>query len=592
MTAPAYIRRTEGGCRSSGRARRAVEAATIALAGALTVAGPSSGQAASAVRSDTTRPTPGRVWDRDLWRAAELAGATGLSSWLIVSPDQAAHRRCSGSVPEVYEATGADCRLELLPPTLNSAFLSGYPRDRDNGVLWAGRGLSTAASAGVSGAWGPFSAALHPVVAYQENRAFETLTRPRPGFSPYSHPWRPLDWPQRMGVDPFWTIHPGQSYVRADAFGVAAGASTSNMWWGPGVRNSIMLSDAAPGFPHLFVGTSRPTSVWIGRVEGRVVWGWLSESDHFDDDPGNDRTFLTGFVGAFEPGWIPGLYLGAARVLHMNIPEEGLGAGAYLSPFGLEVFADALIEDAGTWRDETNQQIALYARWALPESGFETYAEWARNDRSQNLDDFIQEPDHSQAYILGFQKVFAGDRRWVRLQGELTHLERSITSTDRGLGPYYYHSEVIQGYTHRGQLLGAWIGPGSSSQFLGLDLFRPWGRIGGYLERVRFNTDAYYRYQPRWGALGPGGPINPPENRLCKCGDWVHDVELTAGVRGVAFWRGVEVAPELAYSYRLHRNFYKEDRNWTLGLDLRWVPGFSYEPLFRPRSATTRPPES
>ncbi len=57
----------------------------------------------------------------------------------------------------------------------------------------------------------------------------------------YMDPWygTSLDMPQRFGADPFWTLSPGQSYLRLDHAGLAAGVSTENMWWGPAVRNSI-----------------------------------------------------------------------------------------------------------------------------------------------------------------------------------------------------------------------------------------------------------------------------------------------------------------------------------------------------------------
>src|SRR5699024_10219580 len=111
------------------------------------------------------------------------------------------------------------------------------------------------------------------------------------GHSPYNYPERPtgIDWPQRFGDNSVRSNELGQSYVRFDAYGLAAGVSTENLWWGPAQRYPILMSNTAPGFPHIFAGTGRPLDIYIGKLELEAIWGRLSESDYFDNDPDNDR---------------------------------------------------------------------------------------------------------------------------------------------------------------------------------------------------------------------------------------------------------------------------------------------------------------
>ena len=56
-----------------------------------------------------------------------------------------------------------------------------------------------------------------------------------------------------------------------------------------------------------------------------------------------------------------------------------------------------------------------------------------------------------------------------------------------GAPTFYVHTAAVEGYTNLGQLLGAAIGPGSNSQFLGLDRYTSRGRWGVFFERVRYD---------------------------------------------------------------------------------------------------------
>jgi hypothetical protein len=69
--------------------------------------------------------------------------------------------------------------------------------------------------------------------------------------------------------------------------------------------------------------------------------------------------------------------------------------------------------------------------------------------------------------------------------------------TDRSLPLGFYASQrVPQGYTQRGEVIGAATGPGSSSQWMAADLsVRRWN-VGLEGERIRWDDDAYYATSP------------------------------------------------------------------------------------------------
>lgn len=526
----------------------------------------------------------------DYSRASELAGAAPLRPRLI---RRAVGEReiplCSDGPESLWQerlprdtasAPGA-LRFGLLSPGLVVYANSAYPTDRNDGALWRGRGVSASLQAGAEAlwdlGWGLVSATLAPMFLFQENRVFEVRAVDAAGYSPYIYPWHTglIDWPQRFGDRAFSSFEWGQSQLRLDVRGWTAGISSENLWWGPAAHYPLLMSNTAPGFPHVFIGTARPLATPIGNVEGQLIWGWLRESDHFDLGVWNDRRLLASVVVDYEPRWLPGLFLGAARSYMAHMPQDGIGLAEYI-----ELPYIAIRENPQGFSNAAadNQIFSIFARWAFPEVGFEAYAEWAREDHWEDLDDLLMEPDHGQAYMLGFQKVVSSGARWVRLYGEAAHLQASNTYRSGRGAPVtiYTHSQLLQGYTHRGQLLGAAIGPGSDAQILGADMFGRWGMVGLFLERVRWDNDAYYENWARfYGYRG-------------------HDVELTAGIRHQFFDGNFQIGWGLARSSRKNRNFLgldgispalRVETNWALDLAVSWSPGTRPAQLPPPVSA-------
>jgi len=434
---------------------------------------------------------------------------------------------------------------------LTAVYNSDHPWGTNDGALWAGRGASAALVAGTRLTWGPLSATLMVQENYAQNRDFPLWPPNAPGYSPYAYPWNPrnIDWPQRFGDRSFWAFDWAQSDLRLNLGHFTAGLSNENLWWGPAVRNPILMSNTAPGFPHLDLGVGRPVNVGVGTLETRLVWGRLRESDYFDTVSANDHRLFTGFTLGLRPRWIPGLTLGLSRVLYTT--WDSLRIQDFVDVFQ-PFFKDQIATPTDPeGSDDRDQLLSLVARWVLPASGFETYVEWARNDHARNLRDFILEPDHSQAYTLGFAQLLGSRAAPLRLRGEWTHLGRSPTFQVRAEPTYYVHHIVRQGYTQKGQLLGAGIGPGSDAQYLGLDRYHAGGRWGFYLQRVRWNDDAYYRMYGR-----PGGRDG-------------HDVELTAGGSLLRFVGRVDVGLELAVSREINR-YYQIGTNAT-NVTVKWT---------------------
>lgn len=506
----------------------------------------------------------------DFARAAEIVGRTPARPRLLRrSAPHGVVSLCGGEIPwgrrlEPVAPGGPGPSLHILPVTTAHEFNSAYPRDRNNGARWAGRGLSSTLTGGVRLRWGPFSAQVAPELNHHQNRAFHiqpARVHESEGFSAYVYPGHPglIDLPQRFGDEPFSSVEPGQSYVRVAGRGVAAGVSTENVWWGPAMEQPILLGNSAPGFPHVFLGTSRPIGIGIGTLSATSFWGRLSESDYFDSDTDNDHRLFAGLGFAFQPRSLEELSLGIGRMYTGPMRPGTLSPWAFFyEPYY------ALLEN----RDDDNELLGVFARWVFPESDVEIYGEWVREDHWADMDDLLAEPDHTLGYVVGIQKVVRRGSRWLRLHGELFRLQIGPEPyrSGRGITTFFTHNRLPQGYTHRGQMLGAPAGPGSGGERIAADLFTRHGLLGLFFGRTSYDEDAYYsRHLIQGRTRG--------DNR---------DRELTVGLRQLYFLGDFDLSWEASWSHRRNRAFIglsrEGDGNFpenNVGLELgaSWRPG-------------------
>ncbi|MEO7360378.1 MAG: capsule assembly Wzi family protein, partial [Gemmatimonadaceae bacterium] len=203
--------------------------------------------------------------------------------------------------------------------------------------------------------------------------------------------------------------------------------------------------------------------------------------------------------------------------------------------------------------DDKDQLASVTARWLLPESGAEFYAEYARNDFAGGFTDLVQEPDHARGFTIGFAKTLPVATGALVLRAENTTLGQTATRELRPGAVFYVHGIVNEGYTNRGQLLGASIGPGSNAQFLGLDRYTSRGRYGIFAERIRYDDD--YSFAALQGR---------------EDGYLSQQVDLSAGVSVLRFSGPWDFGATLAMTRELNRYFIHQNNvtNWRLTFNL------------------------
>ncbi|MDB5231152.1 MAG: hypothetical protein JWN76_1957 [Chitinophagaceae bacterium] len=372
--------------------------------------------------------------------------------------------------------------------------------------LYPAAGFQQRISLGLKARFWKFSIDLQPEWVTAANTKPDGLAQ---GFDPpnywghyYEYVINKIDQPSRFGPDKINKWFPGQSAIRFNPGKLSFGLSTENIWWGPGLRNALTMTNNAPGFLHFTFNTSRPLKTRIGSFEGQYIAGQLdssgitpyentikgSSSGYFPKI--NDTRFITGLVITWQPRWIPNLYVGFTRI-------------SYLYGHDMSGLKDVL--PLPFFNNNTPKKARLgsmFFRYAMPEDHAEFYFEYGRADRPANPVNIFQDIIPT-GYVGGLRKLFALNRgnQFIEFSAEVAHLQlpdaelfidNNFSRTTSKTNSWYTHAYIRQGYTNDGQVLGAAIGPGSNSQTLNLGWVNQLKKIGIQLERIIHNNDFYY----------------------------------------------------------------------------------------------------
>lgn len=442
----------------------------------------------------------------------------------------------------------------LLRPEAGLVYHSALPLSRNDGVVWAGRGSTLQATAGLRAQWGPLQLQLAPVLFAAQNAAFALTDNGQTGDLRYGDARFPgsIDLPQRFGAGQYARLDAGESSLTLEGGGLSGGLSTGRISWGPAREHNLVMGTNAGGFLHAFVGTQRPLDIWIGSVEARLIGGRLAQSSLSPVDTGNPDRFTSALIGRFSPRGARWLELGAIRVMQVRWPAAGPTLSQVLRPL------QDIISDPSTGAEPNqnteNQFASAFVRVAVPRSGLEVYAELSREDFAGNTRWLIAEPEDLAALMLGVSRSQRRpDGSLVVLRGELVngetaHVERGDRNLTRPIPPYTHHL-TRQGLTNRGQLLGSVLAYGGAGGTLSYERYTAQGRVRWSVER-----------QLRLDWLPTGG--NPGTRHAETLYTLRYDRLRFVGERE---W-GLTVAP----GYVLNRNAQAGNDLWNVELGLRW----------------------
>lgn len=407
----------------------------------------------------------------------------------------------------------------LLPASVLTSLNTFAPMGWNDGAMIPAKGLQTYVTAGFFAKYKALSFQLMPEFVYAENRDFETFSLQGSYRAPMLVLWNSTDIPERFGTSSYSRFRLGQSALRLSSRSVSVGISTENLWWGPGFRNSLIMSNNAPGFLHGTFNSVKPLKTFLGSFEFQLIGGRLEGSGiqplasdyivngiNYLEPKSTDARYISAITLNYQPRWVPGLFLGFTRAFHLYTSDMGSGFSDVF-PFLLPLEKKNLPFEDAKRRD---QLASFNLRWVFPASNVEVYGELGYNDYKNSFWDWLTSMEHSRAYILGIRKVFKqSPGRYIRLAIENTTMEMTADRLVRNNGPWYRHDFVRHGYTNEGQVLGAGIGPGSNLQTFDLAFVRPSSIAGFSIERYAHNMDYYYdafkNYDSKWVDLMWGG---------------------------------------------------------------------------------------
>lgn len=375
--------------------------------------------------------------------------------------------------------------LRILPLQLSFKNNTHHPYGWNDEGMLAAKGVQTILSGGLYTRYGPVSVQLQPQWVRAQNPDFEhngSWGAPTTGL--YSK------------------LLPGQSSALIHVGGFAMGASTQNLWWGPGQFSSLLLSNNAPGFTHFTVGTTQPLCLPIGSIEAQLVAGRLDEDsataglfENFHLKPAtltDQWRYFNAVVVTFQPSFFKHFYIGGTRAFQVY-KEDFQALGGQIIQRYLPVLTNIFKSkgDDPTGGASRDQQLSLFTRWLFPKAHAEFYFEYGWNDHKDNFRDFGLDPVHAAAYIVGGKKLLPLKRGdYIEVSGEYTHMAQPVDYVLRNAGNWYLHGGVSQGMTHQRQILGAGSGVGNNVQTLKTTWVSGFKRLGITVQRIQHDPRA------------------------------------------------------------------------------------------------------
>lgn len=465
----------------------------------------------------------------DYYRRQQLLGADSIKTSFMIRPvHQAILPAGSDSLAGLNKLlfSNADQKMQVyaLPVVWQQQYNSHHPYSLNDGLMIPAKGYQTLFSAGIYARAGFLSIQLRPEFVFAQNASFiQSIEAPLESNVNKSliNYYNSVDAPERMGNAAYHRLSWGQSSIRINWRALSFGISNENLWWGPGVHNSLLMSNAAPGFKHLTLNTVRPLLTGIGSFEGQLVAGRLEGSGVTHPllkAKNTDWRYLSGVAITWQPKWVTGLFVGFDRTFTSYSKSLGKNLAYYLPFFSSLSKKSYQVSDSENTEDKRkrDQIFSMFAKWVMPESKAEIYIQYGKEDHNWDLRDMLVEPEHSRAYIAGFRKLLPlkGDQdEFIQVGLEFTQME-SGSKGIRNAGTWYLHSQVKNGYTHMGQFLGASGGP-DNVQHLDVAWVKDLKRIGFSFERRVHNNTLYYKMfnssiEPRrhWVDLGFSGQLD------------------------------------------------------------------------------------
>ncbi|REG91493.1 capsule assembly Wzi family protein [Algoriphagus antarcticus] len=404
--------------------------------------------------------------------------------------------------------------LELLPVLSTTVYNSNRPYGWGNFSMMNSVGIQSLLSPGVYGNLLFLKFQFRPEYIASQNKRYQGF---KDSFDDQIinnrfRLWNFGDSPERFSKDYNSFAWWGQSYISLNAGPIELGASTQNIWWGPGQFNALIFSNNARGMKHLYLRTSRPANIFIGKLESEIIVGRAEDSGILPSQNqflnqayarpfSGDWRYVSGINILFQPVFLPGFFLGFSRTFQQYndmVEKSFRGRFPIFESFQKKkLFTNEnSVEYDG---NEQDQQAALSIRYFNSKANVELYAEYGRRDHSYDWREFILNPEHARAYLFGFSKFIKTSKENVfyQVRGEIVHQQESINRYIRyeflnSFNASWHTHYQVRGFSNEGQSMGVGIGVGGNVQMLEFSRIYKLNKVGLLIQRLENQQDFYY----------------------------------------------------------------------------------------------------
>jgi hypothetical protein len=363
--------------------------------------------------------------------------------------------------------------VQLLPFNYLQKYNSDHPYGWNDGPLSYSKGYQYLVSGGAYFRWRNIHLTLRPEYYHTASDKYETSS----------------EWGQ---VNPSLNkLTLGQSNLRIDFGPISLGGGNNNVWLGPGVYSSLIMSNNAPGFGHAEITTNKPIKTSIGNFELMLIGGNLTqnpnqgfENIYLKSRISSDKRYLNILNIIYTPPFFKNIFFGFNRVFQTFLPanNNNIRKDYFLVLNGL--FRNQYRDDD----KPIDQLLSVYTRYLFPKNHAEIYFEYGLNDGSSNMRELLTDLSHSSASILGFKKLqYLTSTNYLSLNIEATRKSQTPSYLLRAAGNWYEHGQIIDGYTNQNQILGDGSGFGNNVQTALISYGNVTKRIGIKYQHIEQN---------------------------------------------------------------------------------------------------------
>ena len=368
--------------------------------------------------------------------------------------------------------------IQLLPINFLQKYNSHHPYGWNDGPLSFSKGYQFVGSGGVYMRWRNIHLTLRPEFFKTASDPYETNA----------------SWGQLTPALSKFTL--GQSSLRMDFGPLSVGASTQNLWLGPGQFSSLLMSNNAPGFNHFNIQSNRPLKTPIGSFQLNIIGGKLTynKKQGFENAKlklfsltGNITSYLPNYLSllsiSYNPVFLKNLFLGANRVFTIPIQKN---PSSNLTNYYLLALKPLFRNNYQDNALPIDQILTGFAKYIFPKQHAEVYFEYGWNDGASNLRDLILDMSHSAASIYGLKKIqYLTEKIYLNFEVEATQMSQRPSYLQRNAGNWYVHGNG--GYINENQILGAGSGWGNNVQTFAISLNKAWNKYGIKFQHINYD---------------------------------------------------------------------------------------------------------